>query len=66
MQVQKLEALQAKQAAVLRRKTEEADAARRRLKVVYELISVSSAPSIYSMCKPVSFLLDSSPCQQAI
>jgi hypothetical protein len=32
-QVQKLEALQAKQAAVLRRKTEEADVARRRLKV---------------------------------
>ena len=31
--VQKLEALQAKQAAVLRRKTEEAEAARRRLKV---------------------------------
>ena len=31
-QVQKLEALQAKQAAVLRRKTEEAEAARRRLK----------------------------------
>jgi kinesin family protein 4/21/27 len=32
--VQKLEALQAKQAAVLRRKTEEAEAARRRLKVL--------------------------------
>lgn len=32
-QVQKLEALQAKQSAVLRRKTEEAEAARRRLKV---------------------------------
>ena len=31
--VQKLEALQAKQSAVLRRKTEEAEAARRRLKV---------------------------------
>ena len=32
-QVQKLEALQAKQTAVLRRKTQEAEAARRRLKV---------------------------------
>ena len=31
--VQRLEALQAKQQAVLRRKTEEAEAARRRLKV---------------------------------
>ena len=37
MQVQKLEALQAKQTAVLRRKTEEAEAARRRLKVLCSL-----------------------------
>lgn len=36
VQVQKLEALQAKQAAVLRRKTEEAEAARRRLKVLIQ------------------------------
>lgn len=36
-QVQRLEALQAKQQAVLRRKTEEAEAARRRLKVPYHL-----------------------------
>lgn len=33
MQVQRLEALQSKQQAVLRRKTEEAEAARKRLKV---------------------------------
>ena len=43
-QVQKLEALQAKQAAVLRRKTEEAEAARRRLKA-QPLCSIHSTPA---------------------
>ena len=42
MQVQKLEALQAKQTAVLRRKTEEAEAARRRLKVLCSLTALDS------------------------
>ncbi|BDA42916.1 Kinesin-like protein KIN-4C [Coccomyxa sp. Obi] len=42
MQVQKLEALQAKQAAVLRRKTEEADAARRRLKDIMDVHRTSN------------------------
>ncbi len=41
--VQKLEALQAKQSAVLRRKTEEAEAARRRLKVC-------ALPMFFSSC----------------
>jgi len=50
VQVQKLEALQSKQAAVLRRKTEEAEAARRRLKVraedlIVALLRSDSVPS---------------------